>query len=513
MTPTADSLRPFGAAPLEGGRTRFRVWAPNARSVALRSGDSAHSLEPTDEDGVWEAELGVAAGRDYVFVLDGEHAWPDPCSRSQPAGVLGPSRVLDTGGFRWTDAGWSGVGLDELVLYELHVGTFSDEGTFDGAIRYLEGLRDLGVTAVELMPVATFPGERGWGYDGVYTYAPHPVYGGPHALARFVDAAHAAGLGVILDVVYNHVGPGSAALAAFGPYFSDDHDTPWGPAIDYKRRAVREWAVQSACMWVRDYHVDGFRLDAAQAIVDDSPRHVLAELAERVREQSPHALVISEVEIDDYRPIDEWGHDAQWSDGFHHELHALLTGETDGYYEGFGTLSGLAEEFRRPPTGRLVVYAQNHDQVGNRAQGDRLPRGLLRVAAACALFVPHTPLLFMGEEYGEQRPFQFFTDHPEPTVAEATREGRRRDFGAFSAFSGDDVPDPQSPETFARSKLDRSDGDGSLRAFYRELLGLRRELPREVEVEVDELARTLRARRGAVELVADFGNATVELRR
>jgi maltooligosyltrehalose trehalohydrolase len=500
----------LGAVPVEDGRTRFRIWAPNARTVTLRSAGE-HALEPA-EDGVWEAELDVSPGSDYVYVLDGGRAWPDPCSRFQPEGVRGPSRVVDPRSFRWSDEPWDGVRLEELVIYELHVGTFSEEGTFDGVIPYLGELRELGVTAIELMPVATFPGNRGWGYDGLYAKAPHPAYGAPDGLARLVDAAHAEGLGVILDVVYNHVGPGSEALAAFGPYFTDRHETFWGQAIDYERPAVREWAIQSALMWARDYHVDGLRLDAVQAVFDDSPQHVLAELAERVREQRPHALVISETGVDDYRPIEEWGHDAQWFDRFHHELHVLLTGERDGYYERFGSLAGLARELERQPQERFVVYAQNHDQVGNRALGDRLPRELLRVAAACTLFSQNTPLLFMGEEYGEQRPFQFFSDHIDPAIAEATREGRKREFERFAAFSGE-VPDPQARETFERSKLDRTVVDEEARAFYRELLALRRELPREVEVEVDEQARTLRARRGGVELVADFANATVELRR
>ena len=421
--------------------------------------------------------------------------------------------MLDTGAFEWHDDRWPGLTLDELTIYELHVGAFSDEGTFDGVIPYLDGLRELGVTAVELMPVATFPGDRGWGYDGVYTYAPHPAYGGPEGLARLVDAAHAAGLGVILDVVYNHVGPGSEAIAAFGPYFTDRHETFWGDAIDYAQRGVREWAIQNACQWVRDYHVDGLRLDAVHAVFDDSPQHVLAELAERVREESPRALVISEMEVDDYRPVEEWGHDAQWADGFHHELHVLLTGERDGYYERYGSFAGLQNELERRPAEKLVVFAQNHDQVGNRAAGDRLPRELLRVAAACTLFAPQTPLLFMGQEYGEEHPFQFFTDHVDPAIAEATREGRRREFARFSSFTADDVPDPQDPSTFARSKLDRSNVDEELLSLHRELLALRRELPRAVEVEVDEDARVARLRRGGVELVADFANATVELRR
>jgi maltooligosyltrehalose trehalohydrolase len=499
--------RPLGALPVESGRTRFRVWAPEARTVSVRG----RRLERGD-GGMWEAELELPPGTDYVYELDGAE-WPDPCSRFQPEGIRGPSRVVDTQSFRWSDDGWEGVSLEELVVYELHVGTFSDEGTFDGVIPHLGGLRELGVTAIELMPVATFPGNRGWGYDGVYSYAPHPAYGGPEGLARLVDAAHASGLGVILDVVYNHVGPGSEAIAAFGPYFTDRHETFWGDAIDYSQRGVREWAIQNACYWVRDFHMDGLRLDAVHAVYDDSPQHVLAELAERVRDENPRALVISEMEVDDYRPIEEWGHDAQWADRLHHELHVLLTGEHEGYYERFGSLAGLNRELERQPAERLVVCAQNHDQVGNRALGDRLPRDKLRVAAACVLFSPHTPLLFMGEEYGEERPFQFFTDHIDPAIADATREGRRREFERFAAFAGEHVPDPQDAATFERSKLDRSHGDAELRAFYRELLALRRELPRELEVEVDEQARTLVARRGHVELHADFARSTVELRR
>jgi maltooligosyltrehalose trehalohydrolase len=509
---TTQSMRPFGAVPLERGGTRFRIWAPAAQAVAVRAAGADHDLEPGDNS-VWEATLDVPPGTAYDVVLDGGGPWPDPCSRFQPNGVRGPSQVVDTSAFRWSDDVWSGVALDELVVYELHVGTFSDGGTFDGVIAHLDELRELGATAIELMPVATFPGNRGWGYDGLYTYAPHPAYGGPDGLARLVDAAHAAGLGVILDVVYNHVGPGSEAIAAFGPYFTDRHETFWGDAIDYSQPGVREWAIGNACMWVRDYHVDGLRLDAVHAIYDDSPRHVLAELAERVKAENPRALVISEMEIDDYRPIEEWGHDAQWADRFHHELHVLLTGEREGYYEQFGSLAGLRKELERRPFERLVIFDQNHDQVGNRAVGDRLPRDRLRVAAACVLFAPHTPLLFMGEEYGEQRPFQFFTDHIDPTIAEATREGRKREFERFSAFSGEDVPDPQAPETFERSKLDRSAGDDELRAFYRRLLELRRTLPREISVEIDEAARVLRARRGDVELVADFAKVTAELRR
>jgi maltooligosyltrehalose trehalohydrolase len=450
--------------------------------------------------------VGAFPGDDYVLVADGEE-WPDPCSRWQPEGVRGPSRVLDTGAFEWTDDGWGGVSLDDLVIYELHVGTFSEEGTFDGVVQRLRGLRKLGVTAIELMPVATYPGDRGWGYDGLYTYAAHPAYGGPAGLARLVDAAHAEGLGVILDVVYNHVGPGNEALRAFGPYFTDRHETFWGDALDYSRRGVREWTIQNAEQWVRDFHVDGLRLDAVHAIVDDSPLHVCAELKQRVGD----ALVIAEMELGDWRPIEEWGHDAQWFDATHHDLHVLLTGERDGYYAGFGSFERLGEELQgcgRDPR-RLVVHAQNHDQVGNRALGDRLPEDALRVAAAVTLFSPCTPLLFMGEEYFETAPFQFFTDHVDPAIAEATRAGRRQEFADFTAFSGEDVPDPQAVETFLRSKLHPREPD----PLYRELLAMRRELPRELEVEADEQANVLRLRRGDATLVADFDNRRVEFSR
>jgi maltooligosyltrehalose trehalohydrolase len=493
-------VRRLGAVPCSDGTAEACVWAPRAGSVLVRSDEDVE----LERDG--ECWVGVFAGEDYRLVVDGQ-AWPDPCSRWQPEGVTGPSRVLDTGAFAWTDDGWDGVSLDELVIYELHVGTFSEEGTFDGVIPRLAGLRDLGVTAIELMPVATFPGNRGWGYDGLYTFAAHAAYGGPDGLARLVDAAHAEGLGVILDVVYNHVGPGNEALTAFGPYFTDRHETFWGDALDYAQRGVREWAIQNAEQWVRDFHVDGLRLDAVHAIFDDSALHVCAELKQRVGD----ALVISEMETDDWRPIEEWGHDAQWADRSHHELHVLLTGEREGYYADYGSVTSLAEDLsgRGHDPRRSVICAQNHDQVGNRALGDRLPEDALRVAAAVTLFSPCTPLLFMGEERFETAPFQFFTDHIDPEIAEATREGRRKEFADFASFSGEEVPDPQALETFLRSKLQPREPD----TLYRELLSLRRELPRTLEAEADEEARILRLRRGDVTLVADFANTRVEFCR
>jgi maltooligosyltrehalose trehalohydrolase len=493
-------MRRLGAVPRDDGTVELCVWAPACEHVAVRADDEV-ALERDEE--CW---VGAFAGDEYVLVADGG-VWPDPCSRWQPQGVGGPSRVLDTSAFEWSDESWAGVGLDDLAIYELHVGTFSDEGTFDGVIPHLPGLRELGVTAIELMPVATFPGTRGWGYDGLYTYAAHPAYAGPFGLARLVDAAHAAGLGVILDVVYNHVGPGDEALRAFGPYFTDRHETFWGDALDYAQGGVREWAIQNAEQWVRDFHVDGLRLDAVHAIFDESPLHICAELKQRVGD----ALVISEMQVGDWRPVDEWGHDAQWADRSHHELHVLLTGEREGYYADYGSVASLAEDLAgagRDPR-RLVICAQNHDQVGNRALGDRLPEDALRVAAAVTLFSPCTPLLFMGEEWFETAPFQFFTDHVDPAIADATREGRRREFADFSSFSGEEVPDPQALETFLRSKLHPREPD----PLYRELLALRRELPLELEAEADEEARILRLRRGDATLVADFGTRRVEFSR
>jgi maltooligosyltrehalose trehalohydrolase len=491
--------RPLGADPLVGGALEFRVWAPAASHVAVRLNGQDHELDPIG-DGVHAGVFPGSAGDDYLYVLDGGDALSDPCSRWQPGGIKGPSRILDTSRFEIVPG--PRLPLEELVLYELHVGTFTQEGTFDAAIPQLAGLRELGVTAIELMPVATFPGNRGWGYDGVYIGAPHPAYGGPAALARLVDAAHRAGLGVILDVVYNHIGPGSEAIGRFGPYFTDMHHTFWGDSIDYSQRGVREWAIGNALVWTRDYRIDGLRLDAVQAIYDDSPVHVLRELRERV-----DGLVVSEMGTADFRPLEDWGHDAMWLDNLHHELHVLLTGEREGYYASFGSMDGLVRELTRPQRERLVVCAQNHDQVGNRALGDRLPLEAHRVALSVVLFSANTPLLFMGEEADETAPFQFFTDHIDPLIAEATRNGRRREFAAFTSFSGAELPDPQSVETFEASKLEGGTPD----PLYRELLRLRRELPRELRVEVDGARLTMR--RGEVDLVADFAARTVELRR
>ena len=494
-TVTAASL---GAVPLDDGLAGMRVWAPHARSVAVRLESGDHPLAE-ESDGFWAAGVPAAPGDDYRFVLDDGNAWPDPCARWQPAGVLGPSCILDTSAFRIAPG--PSLALEELVLYELHVGTFSPEGTFDGVIPRLAALRELGVTAIELMPVATFPGSRGWGYDGLYTSAVHPVYGGPDGLARLVDAAHQEELVVVLDAVYNHLGPGNEALKAFGPYCTDRvAETPWGETIDYTQTGVREWAIQNAELWVRDYRVDGLRLDSVPHVHDESPRHVLAELADRVRAANPRALVISEVGPPDFRPLTDWGHDAMWLDNLHHALHVALTGERDGYYASFdGSMASIAAELARPEGAQIVACAQNHDQVGNRALGDRLPAAKRRVAAAVVLFSPLTPLLFQGEEWGETAPFRFFTDHIDPFVADATRAGRRREFAGFAGFAGD-VPDPQGRDSFEASRLSQAEPED----LYVRLLRLRRELPRELEVAVDEEARTLALRRGRATLRVDF---------
>jgi maltooligosyltrehalose trehalohydrolase len=496
----------LGAVPVGGGRTEFRIWAPAARKVLV----GRESLAP-EAGGFFAGVLAARPGDDYAFVIDGAPPRADPCSRWQPLGLRGPSRVLDPGSFEFAFEG-KAVRAEELVIYELHPGTFTETGTFDAAAARLPALARLGVTAIELMPVGTFSGERGWGYDGVLTFAPHEAYGGPFGLARFVDAAHAEGLVVILDVVYNHIGAGAEALSVLGPYFTDRYETFWGEAIDYSSVGAREWAIQNAEQWVRDYRIDGLRLDATHRIFDESRVHVLRELADRVHAIRADALVIAESEIGDRRPLEEWGHDAQWDDDFHHALHALLTGEHDGYYAPYGTVEALARAFESTPAHRLVICAANHDQIGNRAFGDRLPPAARRLAAACVLFAPQIPLLFQGEEYGEQAPFLYFTDHDDPEIARAAREGREREFAAFSGFGSSGIPEPQARATFEASRLDPASGDAELRAFYAALIELRRSLPPTVETHVDEKRRILRVRRGAVELTGDFERQTVELK-
>ncbi len=530
--------RRLGAFPLGDGNAGFRIWAPAPERVALRAGGREHALEPAGY-GVFEAVVEIGPDADYEYLLD-DRPLPDPCSRWQPEGIRGPSRLLDTQAFTWTDGDWRPPAVGELVIYELHVGTFTPEGTFEAVIPYLRGLRELGVTAIELMPVNEFPGRHGWGYDGVYISAAQSSYGGPHGLQTLVDAAHREGLAVLLDVVYNHIGAsGTQALSAFGPYFTSHYETPWGDAINYDAEAsdpVREWAIQSAEQWVRDFHVDGLRLDAVHAIMDGSPEHLVAAIARRTEP----AFVIAESGMNDPKVMRDvmrggWGCDAAWADDFHHALRVLLTGDREGYYAEFGALADLAKAYRRPhvhdgqystfrrrrfgaraddvPPERFVVFSSNHDQVGNRAFGDRLPAEVRPLAALCTLLSPFTPMLFQGEEHGEDAPFMFFSDHIDEEIATATREGRRREFAAFAEFRGREVPDPQDPATFAASKLTRSGEPEGLRDLYAALLAARRELPPgdADAVEFDEHSGWLRVHRGPYLLVANFSRRDVHV--
>jgi maltooligosyltrehalose trehalohydrolase len=510
---------PLGAYRQTDGRCDFLLWAPRARRVVVRlSGREPRSaaLEPLDLGYHFGSVAGIAAGDRYAFSLDGGPERPDPASRHQPSGVHGTSAVVDPA-FPWNDGAWRGVGLEDLVFYELHVGTFTPQGTFEAILPHLPELSDLGITALELMPVAQFPGERNWGYDGVDLFAVQDSYGGPPALKRLVDACHAAGLAAFLDVVYNHLGPEGNYLSEFGPYFTDRYRTPWGDAVNFDGPGsdeVRRFFLENARSWIQEFHFDGLRLDAVHAICDDSARPFLAELAQAVHREGERrgwpAYVVAESDRNDarlIRPTEQGGLglDAVWSDDFHHALHALETGEHDGYYQDFGSPTDLATAFSRAfvyvgqrstyrgrshgssPAGldpsRFVVCAQNHDQIGNRMGGERLVSlvGVERdkVASAAVLLSPFLPLLFMGEEYGESAPFLYFVSHGDPGLIESVREGRRREFASFS--SQGEPPDPQSRQTFERSRIDlRLAARGRHRPifeFHRELLRLRREVP------------------------------------
>jgi maltooligosyltrehalose trehalohydrolase len=540
--------RPLGARPLGDGRTEFRVWAPHADAPQLLLNPGRHprnsprgpsGVVPLDHAGygIYEAVAEAPPGTDYSYLI-GNRRLPDPASRWQPGGLRGPSRVYEPS----APARFRPRPLSEQVIYELHVGTFSDEGTFAGAIPYLAGLADLGVTAIEIMPVAEFPGARGWGYDGVYLSAAQSSYGGPAGLQALVAAAHACGLAVILDVVYNHVGAsGGRALEAFGPYFTSKYETFWGKALNYDDadcEPVREWVLQSAEGWVRDFGIDGLRLDAIHAIFDSSAEHIVEAVARRVHAVDARKLVIAESGLNDPRVMRShrhggYGCDAAWADDFHHALRTLITEEHDGYYAEFGRVAQLAKAFHRPhvhdggysefrrrcfgapaddvPPQRFVVFCQDHDQVGNRAFGDRLPPAARPLAAFCVLLAPFTPMLFMGEEYGENAPFQFFSDHIDKRIADATRRGRREEFAAFASF-GQEIPDPQSLQTFLDSKLTRS-VDAELAELYAELMRARGELGtgEAGPIAFDEQARWLRVGRGAYELVCNFSDGELEL--
>ncbi|HVB34169.1 MAG TPA: malto-oligosyltrehalose trehalohydrolase [Patescibacteria group bacterium] len=502
-----------------GGRAEFLVWAPRAQRVEVRL------VEPEErmiemrrgERGYHHALAeGIEAGSLYFFRLNEGTDRADPASRWQPRGVHGPSMVVD-GQCDWNDSAWKGLPLEEYLLYEIHVGTFTPEGTFAAICGRLDELKALGVTAVELMPVAQFPGTRNWGYDGVYPYAAQNSYGGPQGLQRLVDACHASGLAVVLDVVYNHLGPEGNYLSDFGPYFTDRYRTPWGEAINFdgpESDEVRRYFIENALDWITEFHFDALRLDAVHAIVDRSARPFLEELAERVHERAEElgrrVWLIAESDRNDSRLVRPrerggLGLDALWNDDFHHAVHALITKEGSGYYADFGRVSDLAKAFtdhfvysgeysayrrRRHgnpaqdvPARRFVVFAQNHDQTGNRMLGERLAAlGSFedaKLAAGTVLLSPFLPLLFMGEEYGEPAPFLYFVSHGDGELIEAVRRGRREEFAAF-AWSGE-PPDPQAESTFLRSKLSwrlRAQGRHStLCEFYRELIRVRRRTP------------------------------------
>ena len=517
MTPPWKLER--GATLHADGSVTFRTWAPAAERLAVKvlTGHAAgrHEMARSgDERGVFETTVPAAgAGADYVLTFADGRELPDPVSRWQPHGVHGASRVVDVHAHPWTDGAWRGISLADHVIYELHVGTFTREGTFDAAIAELPRLAALGITAIELMPVAQFPGARNWGYDGVHLYAVQDSYGGPDGLKRLVDAAHAHGLAVVLDVVYNHVGPEGNYLDAFGPYFTDRYTTPWGRAVNYDGADsddVRRLVIDNACHWIAEYHVDALRLDAVHGIYDFGARHLLEELNAAVHaigdEAGRQVHVIAESDLNDprvIRPLAAGGFalDAQWSDDFHHAVHSVLTGETSGYYEDFGTVDDIAASLREPfvyagtfsrhrrrrhggpSTGlareKFVVSVQNHDQVGNRAAGERfgtlLDPARQRLAAALLLLSPYVPMLFMGEEYGETNPFQYFISHSDDQLVAAVRNGRRAEFAAFGW--GDAVPDPQDEATFERSKIEpercSQAPHAGILALYRDLLALR----------------------------------------
>jgi maltooligosyltrehalose trehalohydrolase len=544
---------------------RFTVWAPEASRVDLvLPGSSSEGAEDRRSmtaggDGTFALEVPEAGhGTDYAFSLDGGAPLPDPRSAWQPAGVHGPSRVFDASRYAWRDVGWQGRDVLGALFYELHIGTFTPQGTLDAAIERLDHLVDLGVDVVEIMPVAAFDGRWGWGYDGVDLYAVHDPYGGPEALQRFVDACHERGLAVCLDVVYNHLGPSGNYLGSFGPYFTDKHDTPWGDAVnldDTGSEHVRRWIIDNALRWFEDFHVDALRLDAVHALVDDSPRHLLAQLSDEVAALSqrlgrPLSLV-AESDLNDPRMVEPTasgglGMTAQWSDDFHHALHSTLTGETQGYYVDFEGVDVIARAltrvfrhagdfsaFRGKDWGkpvdparhrghRFLGYLQDHDQVGNRAVGDRISATVSpgRQAAGAALYLtsPFTPMVFMGEEWAASTPWQFFTDFPDPDLGAAVRNGRRSEF-AEHGWDAEDVPDPQDPSTRDASVLDWAepgkDGHARMLGWYRDLAALRRAEP---DLQDDDLRRVhvevgpdrLVVHRGAFRVLVNLGSEPAE---
>ncbi len=523
MEHVLESTHPqCGALVQSDGSVRWRVWAPKADRVEVVLIDDStrqyHSMAREDGGFFSFVKDHALNGQRYVYRLNEGSEYPDPASRWQPDGVNHPSAVLRTDEFIWSDETWNGIPREDLMFYEIHVGTFTSQGSFDSIIPRLSALRELGVTALEIMPVGQFSGTRNWGYDGVHPSAPQHSYGGPHGLQRLVNACHAHGLAVFLDVVYNHMGPEGSYFGEYGPYFSDRYRTPWGSAVNYDDRgsdAVREFVLDNVRMWIREYRFDGLRLDAVHAIYDFGARHILRDIKETAdaaaQELGRQVHIVAESDLNDVRllrPPREGGYglDAQWSDDFHHLVHATLTGERQGYYEDYGTtgqfpqllnstfvLNGCYSAYRDRrhggpdaglPGDRFVVSIQNHDQVGNRPFGERLSTLLAppaqRLAASLLLLAPYLPILFMGEEYGEEHPFHFFCSFSDPNLIDAVRRGRRREFEA-SHHDALDVPDPQADTTFASSRITwswESDRHKSgLRRLYQDLLHMRLDWP------------------------------------
>ncbi len=510
----------FGASVRGDDSVEFRVWAPKVTSLSVRIlGELPRTIPMTRSlDSEFVATVPqVSEGADYFYLLEGERECPDPVSRWQPSGVHGPSCIVDPASFRWSDQGWPGILLKDLIIYELHTGTFTWEGTFESVIPRLPYLRDLGITAIEIMPVAEVPGNRNWGYDGASLYAPQSSYGGPIALKRLVNACHELGLAVVLDVVYNHLGPEGNYLPEFAPCFTDAHHTPWGKAINFdwpESDGVRRFVIDNALYWLTEYHVDALRLDAIHGIYDFGARHILDELSEAFQNQARRlqrqAWLIAESDLEDVRIINPraaggYALDAQWHDDFHHALYALLTGGREGFLMDFGAIADLSKSitdgfvfdwkyarYRRRhfgssskdrPGQQFVGFIQNHDQIANTSRGKRLstlvPAGQQKIAAVLTLCSPFLPLLFMGEEYGETAPFLYFTSFDDPGLAGAVREGRKKELGTH--YSESDFSDPQALGTFERCKLDWSKAaitpHSEILRLYRELISLRKQYP------------------------------------
>ena len=547
--------RKVGAIYKESNRCEFTVWAPSAEKVEVVFKDSnSPVLMEQEEKGYWSITVdAIKPDSLYKFRLNGKKELPDPASRYQPKGVHEWSQVIDQTSYKWKDESWKGRCMKELIIYELHVGTFTKEGTFRGIQDKLDYLLDLGINAIEIMPISAFPGGRNWGYDGVYPYAVQESYGTSAALKELIDACHEKGIAVILDAVYNHMGPEGNYLAEYGPYFTEKYKTPWGKAINFDDAFsdhVRNFFLENALMWLRDYHFDGLRLDAIHEIIDRGAKHLLRELSEKAdaleKESGREYVLIAESDLNDVKIINPYekggfGLEAQWVDDFHHSLHTLLTGENDGYYKDYGKLDQMAKsfrqafvydtiysEFRKRTIGnsprelashKFVVCIQNHDQVGNRMLGDRLSKLVsfekIKLAAGVLLTSPLVPMLFMGEEFAEDRPFQYFVSHADPDLVKAVQEGRQREFEYFDQKQGE-FPDPQSVDTFNNSKINwnfREDENKKvIFSFYKELIRLRKEgafsdfREKEIHTEVMEDKKLLSVSAGNVSAYFNFSD-------